>query len=88
MINLFLEYGNKSALVYWLSFATAESIPSEIANYCIGVIANEQHIASEILAMARRVVNEVFDIGDKVGAKILYTDTDDGSGYGRSDGSR
>ncbi len=37
---------------------------------------NEIHISSEILSMARRIMNEVFDAGRQVDADITYSDTD------------
>ena len=49
---------------------------TEIIERCIDDSYNRNHIASFILAMARRIMNEVFNVANDNGIDIYYTDTD------------
>jgi hypothetical protein len=49
---------------------------TEITERCIDDSYNRNHIASAILSMSRRIVNEVFDVANDNGIDIYYTDTD------------
>lgn len=49
---------------------------TEIVEQCIDDSYNRNHIASAILSMARRIMNEVFDTANDNDIPIYYTDTD------------
>jgi len=48
----------------------------EVNQVCMDKSSNRAHIASFILSMSKRIMNEIFDIANDMNFPIFYTDTD------------